>query len=152
MSVTEFSIPQKFKTNRKGPIRWVLSHAVHNWYLILIATLGALLNAALMSVTPKLVGNAYNLITAPNARENLENLGVIALMVGGTQLIRGGMQMIRNLGFELVAQRTERNVREELYINLLGKSMTFHSLQPVGDTMARATNDVRQVNFFFSPA
>ena len=151
MPVTEFSIPQKFKTNRKGPIRWVLSHAVHNWYLILIATLGALLNAALMSVSPKLIGNAYNLITAPNARENLENLGIIALLLGGTQLIRGGMQMIRNLGFELVAQRTERNVREELYINLLGKSMTFHSLQPVGDTMARATNDVRQVNFLFSP-
>jgi ATP-binding cassette subfamily B protein len=29
--------------------------------------------------------------------------------------------------------------------------MTFHNLQPVGDTMARATNDVRQVNFLFSP-
>ena len=29
--------------------------------------------------------------------------------------------------------------------------MTFHSLQPVGDTMARATNDVREVNYMFSP-
>ena len=29
--------------------------------------------------------------------------------------------------------------------------MTFHNLQPVGDTMARATNDVRQVNYLFSP-
>ncbi len=29
--------------------------------------------------------------------------------------------------------------------------MTFHNLQPVGDTMARATNDVREVNFMFSP-
>ena len=29
--------------------------------------------------------------------------------------------------------------------------MTFHSLQPVGDTMARATNDVREINFLFSP-
>ncbi|HAX69634.1 MAG TPA: ABC transporter ATP-binding protein, partial [Anaerolineae bacterium] len=32
-----------------------------------------------------------------------------------------------------------------------GKSMTFHNLQPVGDTMARATNDVREVNYMFSP-
>ena len=37
------------------------------------------------------------------------------------------------------------------YISLLGKSMTFHSLQPVGDTMARATNDVREVNLMFNP-
>ena len=29
--------------------------------------------------------------------------------------------------------------------------MTFHSLQAVGDTMARATNDVREVNFLFNP-
>ena len=29
--------------------------------------------------------------------------------------------------------------------------MTFHNLQPVGDTMARATNDVREVNYLFSP-
>jgi ATP-binding cassette subfamily B protein len=38
-----------------------------------------------------------------------------------------------------------------LYLSLLGKSMTFHNLQPVGDTMARATNDVREVNYMFSP-
>jgi ATP-binding cassette subfamily B protein len=29
--------------------------------------------------------------------------------------------------------------------------MTFHNLQPVGDTMARATNDVREINLMFNP-
>jgi len=29
--------------------------------------------------------------------------------------------------------------------------MTFHSLQSVGDLMARATNDIREVNYIFSP-
>ncbi len=104
-----------------------------------------------MSVAPILIGRAYNLITAPDAQENLAKLGTLALVLGATQVIRGGLQLLRNLGFELTAQRTERNVREELYTNLLGKSMTFHSLQPIGDTMARATNDVRQVNLLFSP-
>ena len=42
-------------------------------------------------------------------------------------------------------------MREELYVSLLGKSMTFHDLQPVGDTMARATNDVREVNLMLNP-
>jgi ATP-binding cassette subfamily B protein len=50
-----------------------------------------------------------------------------------------------------MAQRMERQVRDELYLSLLGKSMTFHNLQPVGDTMARTTNDVREVNYMFSP-
>src|SRR5512143_2881915 len=57
----------------------------------------------------------------------------------------------RNFGAEMTAQRIERDVRDEIYVSLLGKSMTFHNLQPVGDTMARATNDVREVNFMFSP-
>jgi ATP-binding cassette subfamily B protein len=151
MSITEFSLPQRFKTNRTTPLRWILSHAKQNWYILLSATIGAFLNAALMSVSPMLIGRAYNLITAPNAKENIGALGSLALILGISQVIRGGMQLMRNLSFELIAQRTERNVRDELYITLLGKSMTFHSLQPVGDTMARATNDVRQVNFFFSP-
>ena len=29
--------------------------------------------------------------------------------------------------------------------------MTFHNLQPVGDTMARATNDVREINLMLNP-
>jgi ATP-binding cassette, subfamily B, bacterial len=65
--------------------------------------------------------------------------------------LRGVLQLGRNFGAELLGQRLEREIRDEMYISLLGKSMTFHSLQPVGDTMARATNDVREVNLMFSP-
>lgn len=128
-----------------------MSHARQNWHLNLAAMFGAFCNAALMSISPIIIGRAYNLITAANAKENIGQLGILALILAVSQLIRGGLQFVRNAGFELGAQRTERNVREELYTSLLGKSMTFHSLQPIGDTMARATNDVRQVNFFFSP-
>ncbi|MBA4379801.1 MAG: ABC transporter ATP-binding protein, partial [Anaerolinea sp.] len=75
----------------------------------------------------------------------------LALIIGGSQILRGILQLGRNFGSELIAQRVERNIRDELYVTLLGKSMTFHNIQPVGDTMARATNDVREVNFMFSP-
>jgi ATP-binding cassette subfamily B protein len=36
-------------------------------------------------------------------------------------------------------------------VSLLGKSQTFHGRQRIGDIMARATNDVRMLNFMFSP-
>ena len=75
----------------------------------------------------------------------------LALIIGGTQILRGVLQFGRNFGAELMAQKVERDIREELYVSLLGKSMTFHSLQPVGDTMARATNDVREVNLHVQP-
>ena len=41
----------------------------------------------------------------------------------------------RNFSSEVLGQRLERDMRAELYASLLGKSMTFHSLRPVGEIM-----------------
>lgn len=145
----EFTLPKRLRTDRRGPARWVFSHALHQWPLLLVAVSGAFANAALAAVFSILIGQALNAILAKPP--DLSGLGRIALLIAGSQALRGVLQFGRNFGFELIAQRVERNVRDELYTSLLGKSMTFHNLQPVGDTMARATNDVREVNFLFSP-
>jgi ATP-binding cassette subfamily B protein len=110
---------------------------------------GGLGNAGLAAVVPVLVGDAFNQMLGP--APDIAVLIPLALIMGGTQILRGVLQFGRNFGAELLAQKLERDIRDELYISLLGKSMTFHNLQPVGDTMARATNDVREVNFMFSP-
>jgi ATP-binding cassette subfamily B protein len=57
-----------------------------------------------------------------------------------------------NLLRELLAQRLERETRQEFYLNLLGKSQSFHDRQRIGDLMARAAEDVRTINFLISPA
>lgn len=110
---------------------------------------GAIGNAALAAYVPVLTGRAFNAMTQPKPDTSV--LLPLALTIGFSQIIRGVLQLGRNFGAELLAQRMERDIRDELYLSLLGKSMTFHSLQPVGDTMARATNDVREVNYMFSP-
>ena len=111
--------------------------------------MGALGNAALAAVVPVLTGRAFNAMLAANPDTGV--LLPLALVIGGSQIVRGVLQLGRNFGAELMAQKIERDIRDELYLSLLGKSMTFHNLQPVGDTMARATNDVREVNYMFSP-
>ncbi len=112
-------------------------------------TLGAIGNAALAAVVPVLTGDAFNAMLQPVPDTSV--LIPLALTIGISQIIRGVLQLGRNFGAELLAQKMERQVRDELYLSLLAKSMTFHNLQPVGDTMARATNDVREVNYMFSP-
>jgi len=111
--------------------------------------IGAAGNAGLAALVPILVGRAFNAIleTPPN----VEPLAGIALAIAASQVLRGALQLARNFSAELIGQRLERDIRDELYLSLLGKSMTFHNLQPVGDTMARATNDVREINMMFSP-
>ena len=147
--VSEFSFEAKYKTNRKSPELWILSHVVHQWPFILMALFGAVSNAALASVVPIYIGKAFNEILKPSP--SIAVIGQYALTIGLSQVLRGFLQFARNFGFEIIAQKIERQVRQELYVNLLGKSMTFHNLQSVGDLMARATNDVREINYMFSP-
>ncbi len=148
-TTAEFTIPPQYSTDRSSPARWVFSHGLRQWWVLLAALIGALGNAGLMAVASVQIGEAFNVVAAPVFDAGaLRDVFFIILACG---LGRGVLQFSRNFGFEFCAQRIERNVRRELYANLLSKSMTFHNLQPVGDTMARATNDVREVNFLFSP-
>lgn len=145
----EFTLPERYPTDRRSPVRWILSHARRQWAIGLVTLIGAVGNAGLAAVVPVLVGQAFDLVL--ESPEDVAGLVRIAILIAISQSVRAVLQLGRNFGAELIAQRMERNTRDELYTNLLGKSMTFHNLQPVGDIMARATNDVREVNLMFSP-
>jgi len=147
-SLAEFTL-QRPRFQRNNPAAWVWSHTIRHGGIIVMLLVGAFGNAALAAVVPVLVGSAFQqmLLPIPNTAVLLP----LALWIGGTQVLRGALQLGRNFGAELLGQRLEAEIRDEMYLSLLGKSMTFHSLQPVGDTMARATNDVREVNLMFSP-
>ncbi|MEO8357676.1 MAG: ABC transporter ATP-binding protein [Chloroflexota bacterium] len=145
----EFSMQRTHVSDRTGPVKWVWSHARRHWWIIIVMLIGAVGNAGLAAVVPVLTGDAFNAMLKPVPDTSV--LIPLAIIIGVSQVIRGILQLGRNFGAELLAQNMERSVRDELYLSLLGKSMTFHNLQPVGDTMARSTNDVREVNYMFSP-
>jgi len=145
----EFSLQRTHTADRSSPARWVWSHASRHGWIIFMMVVGAAGNASLAAVVPVLTGDAFNAMLKPTPDTSV--LLPLALTIGISQIIRGVLQLGRNFGAELLAQHMERQVRDELYLSLLGKSMTFHNLQPVGDTMARSTNDVRELNYMFSP-
>lgn len=149
MTLSEFTVPFKYKTNRSTPLAWITSHTLHHWFTFVLAMLGAIGNAALAYIPVFEYAKVFTQLTSgsPDVRAILNS----AVIVGLTQSLRGVSQFIRNFGFELTAQKIETDVREEFYLSLLGKSMTFHALQSVGDLMARATNDIREINYFYSP-
>jgi ATP-binding cassette subfamily B protein len=149
MTLAEFSLPNPIKTDKRDARRWVASHVRRHWWLVLVALVGAFGNAALAALVPVLAGEAFNNILSDSPETTF--LIAIALVIAGSQIVRGLLQFGRNIGAELIGQRLERDIRDELYVSLLGKSMTFHNVQPVGDTMARATNDVREINLMFNP-
>ncbi|MBK8823719.1 MAG: ABC transporter ATP-binding protein [Anaerolineales bacterium] len=145
----EFTLHRKNKFEHSSAVRWIYSHAKPYWWIVIMIIVGAIGNAVLAVVVPVLTGDAFDAMRGSTPDTSV--LLPLAITIGISQIIRGVLQLGRNFGAELMAQRMERDIRDELYLSLLGKSMTFHSLQPVGDTMARATNDVREVNYMFSP-
>ncbi|MCL5428231.1 MAG: ABC transporter ATP-binding protein/permease [Chloroflexi bacterium] len=145
----EFTLPHRHRTDRRTPLRWLLSHVWRYWPLAIMLFIGAASNGALAAVVPIVIGDAFEAIMQSPPRTDL--LLGFALLIIGSQGIRSLLQFARNFSAEWLGQLLERNIREELYVSLLGKSMTFHSLQSVGDTMARATNDVREINLMFNP-
>lgn len=145
----EFTLPQRFGTDRSSAGRWLISHFKPYWALGFMLVAGALTNGALAAVVPIEIGKAFEAILEQPPQTQLLWGFVWTIII--SQVVRSVLQFARNFAAEWLGQLFERNIREELYTNLLGKSMTFHSLQSVGDTMARATNDVREINLMFNP-
>ena len=150
MTTGEFALERDWQTDRRGAARWVLSHAVRHKLAIVGMLVGALGNALMASVQPVLIGRAFDAIVRPVP--DLETLLTLSIWIAATQVARGlVLQLMRNVSAETLGQRIERDVRDELYVSLLGKSTAFHDAHATGDLMARATNDVRQINFMFNP-
>ncbi len=149
MNAREFSLEKEYAYNRTGPVRWIASHALRYPYLPLLLFLAAAGNNTAYSLIQVFVGRAFDLITNPGwTRAALVAAALSIFFAAASQGLTG---LIRNYTAEFIAQLVERDSRHELYISLLGKSQTFHGRQRIGDIMARATNDVHNLNLMFSP-
>jgi len=149
MSKREFTVGNEHPYNRSSPGRWILSHVARYPVLPLGTVIMSIIASWLFTQAPLYGGKAFDHVLSPE--RNLRTLLMLSLSVLGFQLGGAVVSVVRNFFNEYLAQRMERDAREELYVSLLGKSQTFHRRQRIGDVMARATNDVRQLNFMFSP-
>ena len=147
--MSEFAIDLHQESNRGSPNRWVLSHLGRHGWLFVGMFIGAFGNAALAAVMPVFIGIAFDAALADPPQ--FDRIALAAVVVLASQVTRSVLQLGRNFASSVIGERLERDTRQELYLSLLGKSMTFHDLQPVGDTMARATNDVREMNLMMNP-
>jgi ATP-binding cassette subfamily B protein len=145
----EFRLENEYLYNRSGPVRWIVSHTLRYPVFPLAVILAALLNNWTYAYRQVLIGQGAGLIATPGWQ--VSALLMVALSTAGLAVGQGVTGLVRNFAVEFLAQRIERDARDELYASLLGKSQTFHGRQRIGDVMARATNDVRALNFMFSP-
>jgi ATP-binding cassette subfamily B protein len=138
------------KARKKGTTRWILSHIFHrsNKIFIFIVLFTTIFASILTSTITVIIGFAVEEFINANLTSIVFYTIIILVLGLITPVFRLGNFMLR----EVLAQRLERDTRKEFYTNLLGKSQSFHEKQKIGDLMARATDDVRMLNFLISPA
>lgn len=145
---SEFTVVNAYQYNQKNPVRWIISHVWRYKRLFLSTPLLYIMSLSLYSAAPVLVGEAADVLIDGGTRNSLL---LISLAILGVLVADGIFNLSGALFMETIAQRVEVDAREELYISLLGKSQVFHDRQRVGDIMARATDDMRQLNAMISP-
>jgi len=145
----EFRVAAARRFDRRSPLRWVVSHLVRYWPLALVFFAASTLTSVLFSAVPRLTGLAFDVVLQPEP--DVRALLFLALAILVVVLLRGLLDLTASFSVETLGQRLERDARDELYQSLLGKSQTFHERQRVGDVMARASNDVRQLNPMMNP-
>lgn len=147
MATVEFDAQRSFTSNHSSPLRFILSHVLRHWWVGVLMVSGAFGNAAGAAIIPQFIGGAFNAVTGDRDMQQ-----VLSLCVGivGVALARAVVQFMRNYSAQVYGQLIERDVRDELYASLLGKSMAYHDTQPVGEIMARVTNDVIELNMMMN--
>jgi ATP-binding cassette subfamily B protein len=146
---SEFTVQNAYQYHHQSAWRWVLSHMWRYKWLFILAFIFSVVDFFSYSQSPVLVGRVAGELLHPSGDANkllMLSLGVLAVQTLSSVAFLTGSWLI-----ETLAQHLEADSREELYVSLLGKSQTFHDRQRVGDIMARATDDVRQLNFMLSP-
>lgn len=146
-SKSEFFVQPAYPYNRSGPIRWIWSHVWRYKRLFLQCVAGFMIGYIGFSYARILIGQAAEAIINPNPAA-LATAGLAVLLI---LLVDSVASLAGSLSIETVAQRMERDGRQELYEALLGKSQTWHDQQRVGDIMARATDDMKQMNGMINP-
>ena len=149
MTRREFTIANEFQYDTRSPLRWLSSHILRYALLLIVFFATTAGMGATQSMAAVLVGRAFDTVMAGAGSTALT---VAALWVVAAYVGFGLFDIVNSLVIRVLAQRVERDARDELYLSLLSKSQTFHGRQRVGDLMARVTNDVQQTNQFVFPA
>lgn len=135
--------------DRTGVRLWVFSHlAPYKLHAVvyLLATLGW---EVLTSVMALLTGRGFDAVLGddPDVRGFL----IVVVSLLSIVVVRGLFSAVSAYLLDTVANRVEREMREELCLGLLNKDQAFFDRHRIGDLTARATNDASRVNLMLQP-
>ena len=102
----------------------------------------------LATLGPRYVQHAIDALIATNWSLARATATWVAILAAGGGVLRFGMRYLLNGA----SRRVETDLRDDLFNHLMGLSAPFFQRFPVGDLMARATNDLLALRMVAGPA
>lgn len=145
----EFSLENEYQYNRTNTFAWIWSHVYRYKFHFVAFCLTGILRHYLNALLPAKLGEVFEAMVAQNPELAiiLQFVFVIFLLV----LFRFIFELISNYAMVVLSAGIQRNTREEFYLDLLGKSQSFHNRRNVGDLMTRCSEDVSNIGNMFFP-
>ncbi|MCK5183170.1 MAG: ABC transporter ATP-binding protein [Candidatus Heimdallarchaeota archaeon] len=142
-----------------GHKKWFFKHIFREKRLLIVLIVFLILFIGTVSLTPLFIGNIFEVLPdatgiftiLPGGDGFRETLFYFALLIAIAGVIRTVGDYIQSFVNDVIAHKVTKNVTEEFYNDMLEKSQEFHDRIKVGDIMARATFDTRQMNIFIAP-
>ncbi|MBK5113341.1 MAG: ABC transporter ATP-binding protein [Candidatus Heimdallarchaeota archaeon] len=142
-----------------GYKKWFFKHILREKRLLIVLLVFLVLFIGTVSLTPLFIGNIFDALPdatgifaiLPGGDGFRETIFYLTLLIAMAGVIRTVGDYIQSYANEVIAHKVTKNVTEEFYNDMLEKSQEFHDRIKVGDIMARATFDTRQMNIFIAP-
>ncbi len=132
-----------------GHRRWFFKHILKERLLSIILLIFLIVFIGTVSITPLFIGDIFTELAKENS--SFKVIVSASLFIAGAGIIRATADFTQSYANEILAHKITKNVTEEFYKGMLEKSQEFHDRVRIGDVMARATYDTRQMNIFISP-
>lgn len=130
------------------PEAWIIKSILKYRKYTLLTIIGAIVDITLFTMPAFFVASVIQALTEKNYNFAFLLVGIY-LLVGIVQSLFFAMAGYYN---EVLAHRVTTDMTQELYEALQGRSLTYLDKFDIGQIMARATNDTRQINIGLSPA
>ncbi len=147
---------------------WFVKHLLKEKLLLIILITFLVIFIGTVSITPLFIGDIFEELVKETGQvtkyllsngfhtiqinsSSFKAILITALFIGVAGIIRAAADFIQSYVDEVLAHKVTKNVTAEFYNDLLEKSQEFHDRVRIGDVMARATYDTRQMNIFIAP-
>jgi ABC-type multidrug transport system fused ATPase/permease subunit len=128
---------------------WVISLLFRYPKYLFLTTIGAIVDIVLFTTPAFFLGETIRILITGEPISSMANLILLFIAVVLVQITFFGIAAYFN---EVLAHRITTDITYELYVKLQSRSLTYLDQFDIGQIMARATNDTRQLNIGLSPA